>query len=81
MYLDEIRNLRKHVVEKSRFYLVYSIVIALIVAISYYLISTIPNLSIDKGFLSAYVYMSILVLSTPPASFEKEFSPHQNFIF
>jgi hypothetical protein len=65
-YVDEIRNLRRFVMEKSRFYTVYSVIVALLVIATYYMVSTLPLLRIDRYTIGVYVYLATLVSSTPP---------------
>lgn len=65
-YVGEVVNLRRFINEKSRYYLFYSIVMVLLLALSYYIVLQIPGVVVEKEVLGVYGYLGVLLTSTPP---------------
>lgn len=66
MFLDEVLFIRKQVREKSRFYALYSFLVASLVLATYLMLSRAPQLlSINKFTLATYGCTSLLFTSKP----------------
>ena len=65
-YVDEVRAIRKQVRERARYFLVYSALVMLIAAISYYMMYQTPVIpQLSKHVIASYGYAGTIVASIP----------------
>lgn len=66
-FVDEISSLKRYVVEKARFYILYSIILALLIAASYMMIKQLPGQFHGNAVstLGTYGYIGVIASSLP----------------
>ncbi|MEM4490508.1 MAG: hypothetical protein QW816_01740 [Desulfurococcaceae archaeon] len=64
-FVDEVNGLRKFVEERSKYYLLYSTILALLMATSYYMFTRFSTIIGDLRILGIYGYLGVLSTSVP----------------
>lgn len=64
-FAEEINDLRRFVEEKSNYYLLYSVILAALIASSYYMVTQMPIIGENTYLLGIYGYLGVIITSIP----------------